>query len=492
MKHILYIVVFFMLITTSAHAQKEASWWYFGYYAGLNFTQTQNIGGLTDIPTFTKGPIYTHEGCFSISDKKGNFLMASDGSTVYGKDLLPMPNGTGLLGNSSATQSGIVIPRPGNKNQFYVVSVGETTNRTGIHYSIVDMTLNNGNGDVISKNIPINLGGLYPRTDAYENIAAVGHENGRDFWLISKSRGHFFSWAVTSTGIGPNPTSTKAVGADPGTTIHTQGVIKVAPDGKYISHIHYARAILSNAQFNPATGVFPVVGQRNFGSQYNSMYSVEFSPSGAYIYLTPIYTAGAWRIPRATWTTAPLQSLGANITNLQIGPDNKLYGVQDYSGASGNQNRTLFVIPDPDGAGTVVPLNNFFPGGMINGTPDAGLPTFPVGFFTMDDLVVDLPVVCVGALGTYSVNMEQGSGLNRRELVTWDFGDGSPLIYDTDWTEETHKQKHIYYKAGKHVLTLSFYKDAAGTQLINTYEFDVDVKSCHIPVNPNVRATMVK
>ena len=94
-----------------ATAQSPADWWYFGHNAGVEF-QSGNPVGVTD------GQLFTTEGCASISDPLGDLLFYTDGSTVWDKLHNIMPNGLGLLGNSSATQSAIIVPAPGNPDEY--------------------------------------------------------------------------------------------------------------------------------------------------------------------------------------------------------------------------------------------------------------------------------------------------------------------------------------------------------------------------------------
>ena len=108
----------------------------------------------------------------------------TDGSTVWNKNHSIMTNGTGLLGHFSSTQSAIIIPKPGNNDIYYIITVAaigwsQNPSYDGINYSEVDMTLSNGNGAITSnKNIMLNQ-------PSCEKITAVTHANGSDIWLIT-------------------------------------------------------------------------------------------------------------------------------------------------------------------------------------------------------------------------------------------------------------------------------------------------------------------
>ena len=83
--------------------------------AGLDFSGAQVSplgGGFAQISTF--------EGCATLSDNNGHFVLYTDGSTVFDRTHTPMPNGTGLYGSLSSTQSAIIGPVPGVTDQFYI------------------------------------------------------------------------------------------------------------------------------------------------------------------------------------------------------------------------------------------------------------------------------------------------------------------------------------------------------------------------------------
>src|SRR5215207_1693788 len=96
----------------------------------------------------TGGQIYTNEGCSSISDDNGNLLFYSDGMTIWDASHNIMPNGTGLHGQTSSSQSCLIAPDPGNTDLFYVFTAPEYATNDGLEYSVVDMNLNGGMGDV--------------------------------------------------------------------------------------------------------------------------------------------------------------------------------------------------------------------------------------------------------------------------------------------------------------------------------------------------------
>jgi hypothetical protein len=112
-----------------------------------------NFNNGTGDPTVGTSPIINpgQESTTTISDVNGNLLFYSDGIQVYNRNNVVMPNGSGLLGNSSSTQSCLATPYPGNPNWYYLFTNDAVENNldNGLRYNIIDMTLANGLGDII-------------------------------------------------------------------------------------------------------------------------------------------------------------------------------------------------------------------------------------------------------------------------------------------------------------------------------------------------------
>ena len=128
-------------------AQKEANIWYFGEYAGIDFNTGTPVA-------LTNSAMSQGEGCASISDSAGNLLFYTNGIKVWDKNHLEMPNGNNLLGHNSSTQSAIIVKKPRSSILYYIFTTDAAHNnlQNGFNYSIVDMSEQNGNGDVVSKN----------------------------------------------------------------------------------------------------------------------------------------------------------------------------------------------------------------------------------------------------------------------------------------------------------------------------------------------------
>jgi hypothetical protein len=143
-KHLTFFI--FLLICNNAFAQKQNNQWRFGGAGAVDFN--------TVPPSFVTGcPILTSEGSASVADRvTGALLFYTNGGKVWNANNQVMPNGTGLLGGTallSSTTASVIVPKPGSCNLYYIVTVDEIGSNNGVRYSVVDMTLNGGLGDLL-------------------------------------------------------------------------------------------------------------------------------------------------------------------------------------------------------------------------------------------------------------------------------------------------------------------------------------------------------
>lgn len=330
-------LLFSVLFIQNGFAQKEGNIWYFGNLAGLDF----NSG--SPVP-LTNGVLNTAEGCATIADANGSLLFYTDGSTIWNKNHVPMPNGSGLLGNSTSTQAGIIIKQPGNPNLYYVFSIF-----TDFAYSVVDITLQGGDGDVVAGNKNIVIA---PGVNA-EKQCATKHANGNDVWITMHeyNTNGFRSYLLTSAGLTPVPVVSN-VGVNHNTGQY--GQMKFNPQGTKIACGIVSSGIV-NVQimdFDNLTGI--VSNEIAIPNGSNQCYGLEFSPNGSLLYATT--NSGTYIIYQydlnagsAAAVIASQTQIGSTVsydaTGMQLGPDNKVYIAPTGSGY-------LDVINDPDVLGT--------------------------------------------------------------------------------------------------------------------------------------------
>ena len=278
MKKTLFLFIIF-LASLEITAQGEASNWYFGYGAGIQFDQATG-----NIDVVDNGQLSTNEGCSSISDTNGNLLFYSDGTTVWNQNHAVMQNGTGLFGDSSSTQSAIIVPKPDDINIYYIFTVDNAVdgNNFGFNYSEIDMTLDGGLGAVTNKNI-----NLLPICS--EKISAVLKDCiTKSIWVITfasqngtlNSYNTFHAFEVNNTGV-----NTTAVVSPFNLNItDARGYLKLSPDGTKLANANM-RDGLFLYNFDVTTGIVSNQQTLTISGQSNRPYGVEFSQNNQFLYI---------------------------------------------------------------------------------------------------------------------------------------------------------------------------------------------------------------
>ena len=413
----------FILVSMSCFSQGEANIWYFGNNAGLDFNSGAPV-------VLHDGELVTDEGCAVISTAFGELLFYTDGITVYNKNHQIMANGTGLAGNPSSTQSALILPMPGSSTIYYVFTVTAFGGGGGMKYSIVDMDLNGGLGDVTDmKNVSI-------QSPVCEKLTAVRKKNEAGFWIIghgftglfSDTGGNFYSYSLTSAGLNMTPVVSTTGTVINGLLYRTMGYLKVSPNGKKMVSANYG-LITEVFDFDRITGV--VSNGQKLSNNPNG-YGVEFSISGDFAYLTTgatsinelhQYDLNSSDIPNSVKKiyTAPE---GMEIYGLQIASDFKIYVAM--SGTS-----YLSVINNPD---ILAPGCNFVTNAidLSPATVELGLPQFNQSYFFGSIFAEN---VCFGdtTIFTFESDIDATS-------VLWDFGDGT--------TSPDVAPSHVYTSPG--------------------------------------------
>lgn len=477
MKKLAYICLILVCFQFNVSAQKETSWWHFGLKAGLNFN---NIGPatasdgtvITNMPEAIVGYVNTYEGCFTLSTYDGNLLMASDGIVVYDKNGTQMPNGFGLKGDPSASQSGLVIPRPGSSDEYYIVTVpaADVAPTNGVNYSVVDMRLNGGLGDIVASTKNTSIKNAW----VYENIAVIPNANEDDYWLLHRTAQTFEVFPVTAAGISSTPHQTISHASIIGNTrFHALGELIVSPDESKIASFNYHGGQVITAKFDKATGL---ISNIQVISIPMNTYGGTFSGNNEYLYVTggnvgsSVYV-GKWNDIRAGITLTNIAG-SAGVGNIKRAMDGKLYGVHGYATTVAYTSKTLSVIEDPDNGDTSVKI---FPNYLIN-PAYIGLPTFASGFIRVK--AKEQPFSCATHTRTYGVEIDIAGG-NTPATLEWDFGDGSPKVTQNVVLPQTkYALKYAYHTPGSYTITVTPYK-ADGTK----------IKAISMPVN-NVICTL--
>lgn len=431
----------FILFTVQlAFGQSQAGIWYFGERAGVSF----NSGVLP--VTLTNGELDTYEGTATLCDVSGNLLFYTDGRKIWNKNHIVMPNGAGLLGDSSSTQSAIIVPKPASNNLFYVFTVDFLARQNGLNYNIVDINLNGGLGDVISKN---NL--LIAPT--LEKITVVKHANKVNYWIIShKYDGNeFVAFELTPTGINPPVSSNVGVTIQPIPT-QTVGYLKSSPNGELVA---CANSENSNSiqlfRFDNTTGKLTLISTSNFSGNPIGAYGVEFSPNNKLLYVSridsnndssQIYQFNIANLDETSINNSKL--LIANFVSptktgifaaLQLAPNQKIYVAR-------NNSSFLGVINNPNSLGLACSFN----ANAVDLSPKKsyyGLPAFITSLFNIN---IASSKFCLGDQTQFNI-----PNYDAILSALWDFGDvNSPNNSSSD-----QNATHIFSSVGTYTVSLT-------------------------------------
>ncbi|MCK9480915.1 MAG: gliding motility-associated C-terminal domain-containing protein [Bacteroidia bacterium] len=251
---------------------KQYNIWYFGQNAGLDFNGDTPVA-------LTNSAMFVEHGCASISDANGNLLFYTDGKTIWDKNHVPMPNGTGLTGQAFSTQSVMIVPQPGNDLVYYVFITNESWNSNNFCYSIVNMRLNGGTGDVeyTKKNSLI-------LANVTNKLTATYHANCKDIWIIVHGLGNanFYAYLLTSTGLELSPVVSSTGIVNNNNFDNMQ--LKVSPNGEKLANCISNIGRVQLFDFDTQTGTINNPITINFHSRLRPT-SCEFSPNSEKFYI---------------------------------------------------------------------------------------------------------------------------------------------------------------------------------------------------------------
>ena len=338
MKNLKLLILITFTYSTVYSQPHRSDNWYFGSLAGITFTNGTPSA-------ITNGSMVTNEGCAAISDTTGIILFYTDGVSVWNKNNTVMPNGSGLMGDASSTQSAVIVTKPGSNTEHYIFTMEELGDPDGFRYSIVDMNLNGGVGDVTAqKNIFIN-------TYMTEKLTAVQQLGTPNFWIATHKWGNsaFYVYSLTTTGLQPTPiVSNVGIVHKDSAANATYGQMKFNVCGNKIALAAGYLDTVEVFDFDNATGA--VSNPITLPMGYH-VYGVEFSKNSRFLYVTnynPSATLVQFDLSSGNAATIiaskTVISNTADMYGLQLANDNKIY-------ASRTVSAWLGVINSPETAG---------------------------------------------------------------------------------------------------------------------------------------------
>ena len=268
-------------------ASKRGNIWHFGIEMALDF----NSG---ELEVIDNSAMDSFEGSSAICDENGEILFYSNG----GGRLPSAMQNTGNIWNAnnevmydmmgeegggfSATQSSVIVPKPGSTTNYYLFTMEEIEYSVdgnipdqpqgrGLSYFEVDMSLNGGLGGVVLADERLYV-------PSFEGVAATQHANGEDYWIFildgSVSVNSIIVFLATESGVEqftslPLPGPTNTIG----------GWIKVDPAGNRIA-VPVSGGSLAFFDFDNANGNI----EQLFAIAWPNLFFGDFTGSGKYFY----------------------------------------------------------------------------------------------------------------------------------------------------------------------------------------------------------------
>lgn len=396
---------------------QQGNIWYFGAYAGVNFN--------TNPPSNLNGSaINTLEGTSVVCDENGDLLFYTDGRTLYNRIHEPMLNGDNLKGHKSTYQSSVIVPKPGDKNIYYLFTADawEDEGKAGYCFSEIDMRLDNGYGGVTNvKNVVLSA-------PSSERLAAVRAADGNSYWVITNewSTNRFRVYKVDCAGVNTTPVISAAGLPMTDHTYNNIGALRVSPDGKKIiqtnvkgrAEVNPTNEYAQLFDFNDATGQLSnprTIPLLNDGYYFGA----EISPDSKMLYIVNALkntihqfdiSSGDITAIMASKQVLPVPLSEGSLTGIALGPDQKLYLTTGGS--------SLHVINNPNLAGASCGL--VFDQLELAHSGILSLPNIIPNIYS--NRPVDFSFQLVGnCSGQVQFTATAAPGLT----LQWDFGDGN-------------------------------------------------------------------
>ncbi len=385
--HLLILIQLLWLPALSTQAQQE-NIWIFGNHIGFDF----NSGSCVPFATPPTGMRNGYPAA-SVCNDKGELLFYTNGESVWNRNHQMMPNGEYLVkdanlpsaaGPSFTYVSGaqgdgatIIIPMPDNPKRYYIFYVTHRLNfpySGRLYYSIIDMTLDNGLGDIYAESVLLDadlvVGSPAFSPFGYQLTGVAGTKC--NVWLLATARAQGQATELRAYNISGDGIDSIAV-VSPILIKNKSGhgsQIVVSPNRKKLAYA--GNAMLYD--FDPFSGTIsnPIQLEDNsdiFGHKYKS---VAFSPDNTKLYATG--TMGASILHQFDITSgieSEILSTRTIIENLygfmKLGPDGKIY-ISQQSIYSPFLNGTINNPNEKGLACNYIPNTPYFaPGSRSNG-----------------------------------------------------------------------------------------------------------------------------
>ena len=312
-------IIFLLLLAGSVVSQSKQDYnWFFGkdQVSGPEFGAIHwDFNEQPFIPSTRDAGLEFDRNNASISTKEGELLFYSNGCAVANRLHQMMPNGDSInageffdvvwqgdCGNGYPGRQDItILPDPKNLDGYYLIHKPDEFEIVDgdvlftiedLKYSYIDMTLDEGLGDVTEKNVTFAAGNYL---SSY--LTSIAHANGKDWWIINPDRESnlYHTFLLDSSGF--QLVHQQYGDISFGINSPASGDAKFSPDGKmYAYYNKYDGLFLYD--FDRATGLLSNFRNIDFPEPTDIFfYSCEFSPNSRYLYLMEshfLYQVDTW------------------------------------------------------------------------------------------------------------------------------------------------------------------------------------------------------
>lgn len=367
-KVFLFVLCCILLVPVYCRARDGRNHIWMAPFVSLDF----NAG--TD-PSFLAPPAIPANGQpASVCDAAGALLFYTNGNIVYGRDHLPMPDGILVDGDPARFDrqpcSAVILPKGGG--QYYLFSLlpdslavnqppgtADTMIQPSLYYSVIDMSLNGGNGGIVpgQKNILLKSGLMRCFLLAAPGVGCS------DTWIAvhEATAAAFLCYPVTAAGVGAPVHSVAGVDyLDDNRPGYGFYYGKLSPDARRIALFSWRRSLalpfdpgsyasLELMDFDQATGRFSnaasLYEDLDFSPSMYGCFPMAFSPDSRKLYTVQRtdYDVATWnKVIQYDLSLASIASIRASealvgavppaglagspfLTDMRLGPDDRIY-----------------------------------------------------------------------------------------------------------------------------------------------------------------------
>ncbi|MBX7242019.1 MAG: T9SS type A sorting domain-containing protein [Bacteroidia bacterium] len=395
MKTVLFLSC--LIITLASRSQQEDNIWIMGYdYWGPNTSRQVKFNGnqITITPITSNIEMYVAKSV--ISDTNGNLLCYTNGEYLMNRMHDTMPNGFDLCPSSGCNgypynpslQGTLILPYPEHPGKYIMIhdALSFFPNATpyckDMFYSEIDMSLDNGLGDISQKNIRLSSDSL-----TWGKITACRHANGRDWWILKPGlrADKYYRFLLSPDGIQLDGIQTFPAFQNHPITSSGSTCVFSSDGTKYVHQASTVAKRIYVFGFDRCMGLlsdYKVVSTATLVPESNGPEGgVGISPNSRFLYVSLNFRVYQYDLQAADIDASKIKVAetdtvhngcnagGTRFMDMQLAPDNKI-----YVGPAGGSTY-IHVVHSPDSQGVAC---NFEPRGLPLGVCNiTGPPSFP-------------------------------------------------------------------------------------------------------------------